>query len=67
MSFNKKINTTKLEQLKTGVIIALVVGISAFIAGMRYTSNQAITVDNNITVQAQELETVEAVDNTSKK
>jgi hypothetical protein len=59
MSINKTITTTRVEQLKSAVIVALVVGIAAFVVGMRYNSDQSITVDNNVVIQSQDVDTGE--------
>ena len=50
MSFNKPVKTTRLEQLKSAVIVALVVGIAAFVMGMQYNSVPEIVVDNEVIV-----------------
>ena len=52
MSFNKQVTTTRIEQVKSAVIVALVVGIATFVVGMRYSSTPQIVVDNEVIVQS---------------
>lgn len=52
MTFNKQILTTRVEQLKTIVIVALVVGIGAFVLGIQYQKNATVQVENKIVVES---------------
>ena len=49
---NKTITTSVLEYVKTGAIIALVVGVAAFYMGVQYQRSNAVTVQNSVIVQS---------------
>ena len=49
--FNKTITTSVVEQVKSGLIITLVVAIAAFILGVQYQKRAVVTVNNTVTVQ----------------
>lgn len=51
--FNKTISTTIVEQVKSAVIISLVVGIASFLYGMQYQKSNTPTVNNSVIVQAE--------------
>lgn len=49
---NKTIVTSTKEQLKSAVILTLVVGMAAFFAGVQYQKNAKITVENKVVVES---------------
>lgn len=53
MTINKTITTNVLEQVKTVLIVALVVGIAAFISGVNYQRNAKVTVENKVVLNSQ--------------
>lgn len=57
MTFNKTINTNRVEQLKTVTIVALIVGIAAFWGGINYQRNSAVQVENKVVVEQPVMET----------
>jgi hypothetical protein len=52
MTFNKTIQTNVVEQIKTVLIVALVVGIGAFVLGVNYQKNSTVTVENKVVVES---------------
>ena len=53
MTFNKTITTNTKEQIKSAVILTLVVGMVAFIGGVQYQKHATVSVENKVVVQAQ--------------
>ena len=53
MSFNKTITTNVIEQVKTVLLVALVTGIVAFLAGVNYQRNAKVTVENKVVLNSQ--------------
>ena len=62
-SKNTNSTITKLEQIKTGIIVAFTVGILAFLAGMHYESTKAVQVKQ----QASELVNMMKAEQTTSK
>ncbi len=54
MTFNKTIQTNVVEQVKTVLIVSLIVGIGAFVLGVNYQKNSAVTVENKVVVESAE-------------
>jgi hypothetical protein len=52
MTFNKTINTNVVEYGKTIILTALVVSIGAFVLGVNYQKNSAVTVENKVVVES---------------
>ncbi len=50
--YNKTINVTILEQVKSAAIIALIVSIGAFYAGIQFQKSSAVTVKNTVMVNS---------------
>lgn len=52
MTFNKQIQTNVVEYGKTIILTALVAGIGAFVLGVNYQKNAAVTVENKVVVES---------------
>lgn len=50
---NKTISTTIVEQVKSALIITLIVGIASFVMGVQYQKRATITVQNSVIVQSE--------------
>lgn len=48
--FNKTLNVTVIEQVKSGLIITLVVGIVAFMSGVYFQRSNTVAVKNTVVV-----------------
>lgn len=48
---NKTITTNVLEQVKTVLLVAFVVGIAGFFYGIQYQKQSVVTVANKVVVQ----------------
>lgn len=57
MTINKTITMTVIEQCKTVIIVTLLVGILAFMLGIRYQKHASVTVENRVIVQSETTET----------